>query len=66
MCISADMFEKKKKTETGIFVTLFLRVKTEIGSRKHMFGFEDWIWVLIASVPGLCILFTLIIYFSFF
>ena len=24
------------------------------------FGFEGWIWVLIASVPGLCILFTLI------
>ena len=23
------------------------------------FGFEGWIWVLIASVPGLCILFTL-------
>ena len=22
------------------------------------FGFEGWIWVLIASVPGLCILFT--------
>ena len=21
-------------------------------------GFEGWIWVLIASVPGLCILFT--------
>ena len=21
------------------------------------FGFEDWIWVLIASVPGLCISF---------
>ena len=25
------------------------------------FGFEGWIWVLIASVPGLCILFTFII-----
>ena len=24
------------------------------------FGFEGWIWVLIASVPGLCMLFTLI------
>ena len=23
------------------------------------FGFESWIWVLIASVPDLCILFTL-------
>ena len=23
------------------------------------FGFEDWSWVLIASVPDLCILFTL-------
>ena len=22
------------------------------------FGFEDWIWALIASVPGLCIRFT--------
>ena len=22
------------------------------------FGFEGWIWVLIASVPGVCILFT--------
>ena len=22
------------------------------------FGFESWIWVLIASVPGICILFT--------
>ena len=22
------------------------------------FGFEGWMWVLIASVPGLCILFT--------
>ena len=22
------------------------------------FGFEGWIWVLIASVPGICILFT--------
>ena len=22
------------------------------------FGFEGWIWVLIVSVPGLCILFT--------
>ena len=22
------------------------------------FGFEGWIWVLIASVPGLCILLT--------
>ena len=22
------------------------------------FGFEGWIWVLIDSVPGLCILFT--------
>ena len=22
------------------------------------FGFEGWIWVLIASVPGLCIVFT--------
>ena len=22
------------------------------------FGFEGWIWVLIASVPGLCIRFT--------
>ena len=22
------------------------------------FGFEGWIWVRIASVPGLCILFT--------
>ena len=22
------------------------------------FGFESWIWVLIASVPDLCILFT--------
>ena len=22
------------------------------------FGFEGWIWVLIASVPDLCILFT--------
>ena len=26
------------------------------------FGFEDWIWVLIASVPGLCILFTFSIF----
>ena len=25
------------------------------------FGFEGWIWVLIASVPDLCILFTFII-----
>ena len=24
------------------------------------FGFEGWIWVLIASVPGLCILLTFI------
>ena len=24
------------------------------------FGFEGWIWVLIASVPDLCILFTFI------
>ena len=24
------------------------------------FGFEGWIWVLIASVPGLCIRFTLL------
>ena len=24
------------------------------------FGFEGWIWVLIASAPGLCILFTFI------
>ena len=23
------------------------------------FGFEDWIWVLVASVPDHCILFTL-------
>ena len=23
------------------------------------FGFEGWIWVLIASVPGLCILFII-------
>ena len=23
------------------------------------FGFDGWIWVPIASVPGLCILFTL-------
>ena len=22
------------------------------------FGFEGWIWVLIASVPGICLLFT--------
>ena len=26
------------------------------------FSFEDWIWVLIASVTGLCILFTIIKY----
>ena len=26
------------------------------------FGFESWIWILIASVPGLCILFTLLVY----
>ena len=26
------------------------------------FGFESWIWVLIASVPDLCILFTFLIY----
>ena len=25
-----------------------------------LFGFEGWIWVLISSVPDLCILFTLI------
>ena len=25
---------------------------------KKGFGFEGWIWVLIASVPDLCILFT--------
>ena len=24
------------------------------------FGFEGWVWVLIASVPGLCILFTIV------
>ena len=23
------------------------------------FGFDGWVWVLITSVPGLCILFTL-------
>ena len=28
------------------------------------FGFEGWIWVLIAPVPGLCILFTFIICYS--
>ena len=31
-----------------IFVVLFI----------SRFGFKIWIWVLIASVPGLCILFT--------
>ena len=25
---------------------------------KQNFGFDGWIWVLIASVPDLCILFT--------
>ena len=29
------------------------------------FGFGGWIWVLIASVPDLCILFTFIIYTNF-
>ena len=33
----------------GLFVILFI----------SRFGFEGWIWVLIASVPGLCILLTL-------
>ena len=33
----------------------FLFVQTVVISR---FGFEDWSWVLIASVPDLCILFT--------
>ena len=28
------------------------------------FGFECWIWLLIASVPGLCILFTFIVQFK--
>ena len=26
------------------------------------FGFEGWIWGLIASVPGLCILFTFLLF----
>ena len=26
------------------------------------FGFEGWIWILIASVPGLCIRFTSYLY----
>ena len=26
------------------------------------FGFEGWIWVLIASVPDLCIFFTFVYY----
>ena len=25
------------------------------------FGFEGWIWVLVASVPDLCILFTFVV-----
>ena len=29
------------------------------------FGFEGWIWILIASVPGLCILFTFMLVYSF-
>ena len=26
--------------------------------KRFYFGFEGWVWVLIASVPDLCILFT--------
>ena len=32
--------------------------KVSFSLATSVFGFEDWIWVLIASSPGLCILFT--------
>ena len=35
--------------------SLYLTIVLLLISR---FGFEDWIWFLIASVPDLCILFT--------
>ena len=38
-----------------VFFLLFVHVVLVISR----FGFEGWIWVLIASVPDLCILFTL-------
>ena len=41
------MVKKSKYALTSDLRTLIFR-----------FGFEGWIWVLIASVPGLCILFT--------
>ena len=44
-----------KKILAGDRNSLNLLVIIIITSR---FGFEGWIWVLIASVPDLCILFT--------
>ena len=49
------MFILKEGHQPGVYVPL--RALFLVLVIAH-FGFEGWIWVLIASVPGLCIRFT--------
>ena len=46
-------------TRLTIFSLCILTIVILVISR---FGFEGWIWIPIASVPDLCILFTFIIF----
>ena len=50
------MSDQVGNQNVGFLVSRLITV--EVVYINSRFGFEGWVWVLIASVPDLCILFT--------